>query len=296
VVTEHIYVNASGLASNRSFMPRFYNCNIACIPNADYVRAQTFVFAIADIGADVSHHYTGVDMIVNCIISMGCNENSNDTLILVKTIGLGVELCIRNSTITAGSNHGFSGAGFKFYVVYNTSNSSVVWLYYNNFYHFSYIAGNYYWYRFPTAGTNHTCRVGWNVYDVYKTEGTKVGNLYYDDVGDTVVTETSFGQSATAGISATYSRVDHTHGTPIDPTASISSSTASWNLSNTTLAGLTSSTAGWASASRTVFSNSANWSSQGARVTAAAGLGDVVIQFNALLTSLKNARIISSTA
>ena len=32
--------------------------------------------------------------------------------------------------------------------------------------------------------------------------------------GDTVVSETSYGQSATAGAAAAYSREDHTHGTP----------------------------------------------------------------------------------
>lgn len=32
--------------------------------------------------------------------------------------------------------------------------------------------------------------------------------------GDTVATETSFGQSSSAGASSDYSRKDHTHGTP----------------------------------------------------------------------------------
>jgi len=36
--------------------------------------------------------------------------------------------------------------------------------------------------------------------------------------GDTVVTEKAFGQSEAAGSSADYSRKDHTHGTPTDPT------------------------------------------------------------------------------
>lgn len=35
--------------------------------------------------------------------------------------------------------------------------------------------------------------------------------------GDTVVTETSFGQSSAAGSQTDYSRKDHTHGTPGDP-------------------------------------------------------------------------------
>ncbi|MFI6251511.1 hypothetical protein [Streptomyces sp. NPDC051016] len=34
---------------------------------------------------------------------------------------------------------------------------------------------------------------------------------------DTVATETSFGQPSAAGVSATYSRGDHTHGTPASP-------------------------------------------------------------------------------
>jgi len=35
--------------------------------------------------------------------------------------------------------------------------------------------------------------------------------------GDTVVTETAFGQASAAGALAAYSRADHTHGTPADP-------------------------------------------------------------------------------
>jgi hypothetical protein len=35
---------------------------------------------------------------------------------------------------------------------------------------------------------------------------------------DTVVTETTFGQAASAGVSAEYARGDHTHGTPTAPT------------------------------------------------------------------------------
>jgi hypothetical protein len=35
--------------------------------------------------------------------------------------------------------------------------------------------------------------------------------------GGTVVSETSFGQSATAGATTAYSRADHTHGTPVNP-------------------------------------------------------------------------------
>jgi len=37
--------------------------------------------------------------------------------------------------------------------------------------------------------------------------------------GNTVVPETAFGQAPTAGVSAEYSRTDHSHGTPADPTA-----------------------------------------------------------------------------
>lgn len=36
---------------------------------------------------------------------------------------------------------------------------------------------------------------------------------------NSVVSETSFGQAASAGASATYSRGDHTHGTPSNPLA-----------------------------------------------------------------------------
>lgn len=43
--------------------------------------------------------------------------------------------------------------------------------------------------------------------------------------GDTVVTETSFGQSSAAGNASTFSRSDHTHGTPAAPTIPAGSST-----------------------------------------------------------------------
>jgi hypothetical protein len=43
--------------------------------------------------------------------------------------------------------------------------------------------------------------------------------------GSTVVTETSFGQASTAGVSAAYSRTDHTHGTPTAPTVPAAATT-----------------------------------------------------------------------
>jgi hypothetical protein len=49
-----------------------------------------------------------------------------------------------------------------------------------------------------------------------------VDGLHASQIGggmpsDTVVSETSFDQSASPGTSSTYSRGDHTHGTPPDP-------------------------------------------------------------------------------
>jgi hypothetical protein len=41
----------------------------------------------------------------------------------------------------------------------------------------------------------------------------------------TVVTETAFGQASTAGAAVTYSRGDHTHGTPAAPAGSVPSNT-----------------------------------------------------------------------
>ena len=40
--------------------------------------------------------------------------------------------------------------------------------------------------------------------------------------GDTVTTETTFGQASSAGIATTYSRSDHTHGTPAAPSGGVS--------------------------------------------------------------------------
>jgi hypothetical protein len=37
--------------------------------------------------------------------------------------------------------------------------------------------------------------------------------------GNTVVTETAFGQASTPGVETDYSRKDHTHGTPAAPAA-----------------------------------------------------------------------------
>ncbi len=42
---------------------------------------------------------------------------------------------------------------------------------------------------------------------------------------DTIVTETAFGQAPTAGAAVTYSRGDHTHGTPASPGGSVPSDT-----------------------------------------------------------------------
>jgi len=43
---------------------------------------------------------------------------------------------------------------------------------------------------------------------------SQLGTGVEDYAGDTIVEETAFGQSSTAGVSTDYSRVDHTHGTP----------------------------------------------------------------------------------
>jgi hypothetical protein len=51
-------------------------------------------------------------------------------------------------------------------------------------------------------------------------DADKVDGLHASELGaDTVVSETSFDQTANAGTSTTYSRGDHTHGTPPDPHA-----------------------------------------------------------------------------
>jgi len=46
---------------------------------------------------------------------------------------------------------------------------------------------------------------------------SQLGAGVEDYAGDTVVEETAFGQSSTAGVSTDYSRADHTHGTISDP-------------------------------------------------------------------------------
>jgi hypothetical protein len=81
---------------------------------------------------------------------------------------------------------------------------------------------------------------------------------------DTVVAETSFGQSAVAGASATYSRGDHTHGTPASPSAGSSIKTASARITDDNLGGLPSAAA-W-----TIAQTSANTKLQRS-IAAAAG-------------------------
>lgn len=46
-----------------------------------------------------------------------------------------------------------------------------------------------------------------------------IGNNGMYKASDSVVAETAFGQSASAGDSLEYSRANHTHGTPSDPTS-----------------------------------------------------------------------------
>jgi len=59
---------------------------------------------------------------------------------------------------------------------------------------------------------------------VVKVNPGETGLIFADEAGgggtpgDTVVAETNFGQSPTAGSEAAYSRKDHTHGTPDTPT------------------------------------------------------------------------------
>lgn len=57
--------------------------------------------------------------------------------------------------------------------------------------------------------------------------------------GDTVVSETTFGQAAAAGVATEYSRRDHTHGTPAAPTpASIGAAAASHTHAESDVTGL----------------------------------------------------------
>lgn len=61
---------------------------------------------------------------------------------------------------------------------------------------------------------------------------------------DTVVAETAFGQSATAGVSTEFARGDHTHGTPAAPSSGSSVTTATARITDDDLSGLPSA-ASW---------------------------------------------------
>lgn len=90
---------------------------------------------------------------------------------------------------------------------------------------------------------------------------------------DTVVTETAFGQSATAGVSATYSRGDHTHGTPAASSGS-SIKTATTRVTDDNLSGLP------AAASWTIVQTSANTKLQ---CSIAASIGDRIRVYGAFM-------------
>lgn len=92
---------------------------------------------------------------------------------------------------------------------------------------------------------------------------------------DTVVTETSFGQSATAGVSATYARGDHTHGTPASSGGGGSTiKTATVRVTDDNLSGLP------AAASWTIAQTSANTKLQ---CSIAAAVGDRIRVYGAFM-------------
>lgn len=94
------------------------------------------------------------------------------------------------------------------------------------------------------------------VLDLIEGAGTGVAS-------DTVVPETAFGQAPAAGVSATYSRGDHTHGTPASGGGS-STKTASVRIVDDNLGGLPSASS-W-----TIVQTSANTKLQRS-IAAAAG-------------------------
>ncbi len=55
--------------------------------------------------------------------------------------------------------------------------------------------------------------------DADKVDGLHASELGGGTPSDTVASETEFGQSPSAGTATTYSRGNHTHGTPSDPHA-----------------------------------------------------------------------------
>lgn len=94
--------------------------------------------------------------------------------------------------------------------------------------------------------------------DVVDADGNKVGGGGGTASG-TVVTETTYGQASTAGASSTYSRGDHTHGTPAAQTlgslgaaAAVHTHTAT-EISDSTTVGRSVLTAADAAAARTAI-------------------------------------------
>lgn len=75
-----------------------------------------------------------------------------------------------------------------------------------------------------TAGHNHA-----GTYDPAGSASAALSSALAADPtpGGTVVTETTFGQSSSAGAAGTYSRSDHTHGTPSAPSVPSASGTVS---------------------------------------------------------------------
>jgi hypothetical protein len=66
----------------------------------------------------------------------------------------------------------------------------------------------------PTAGDEKfLCEDG-----TWAVPGTSGGGGGIPAAGSTVVDETSYGQSSTAGVASTFSRSDHSHGTPAEVT------------------------------------------------------------------------------
>ncbi|GIE46193.1 hypothetical protein [Actinoplanes lobatus] len=113
--------------------------------------------------------------------------------------------------------------------------------------------------------------------DVIDADGNKVGGGGGTASG-TVVTETAYGQASTAGASSTYSRGDHTHGTPAAQTlgslgaaAAVHTHTAT-EISDSTATGRSVLTAADAAAARTAIgAGTSNLALGATGSTAAAG-------------------------
>ena len=125
--------------------------------------------------------------------------------------------------------------------------------------------------------------------DVIDADGNKVtgGGGGGGTPSSTVVSETSYGQSATAGSGSTYSRGNHSHGTPVAPSAA--------TITDSTTVGRAVLTAADASAARTAIGAAVS-TAPDAAVTAHVALSDPHTQYVRIFTSTGASYTASTTA